>query len=243
MITTLQDFIREFTKIKELGWVKTHRLGPTGIGKTLEDLLGIPENNIDGPDFGDYELKSCRINSNSMLTIFTKTPQPKGAANTLRMTFGYSSNAYDNAEKVLHATLSADRYVRIANTGHKLKISCDALKISVTAEDEKVYAYWTREELRKAFEKKYKNKFVYVKAKSQGSGANEQFKYIEAYEVSGFDYEAFVSLLEKGKIFIDLRIGQYHGGAKNGQTHDHGTGFRIKECDQPLLFKINKKIV
>ena len=57
-----------------MGWIKTHRSGPTGIGKTLEDLLGIVENNIDGPDFGDYELKSCRLNSNSMLTIFTKTP-------------------------------------------------------------------------------------------------------------------------------------------------------------------------
>ena len=243
MIYTLEDFIREFKKIKELGWVKTHRSGPTGIGKTLEDLLGIPENNIDGPDFGDYELKSCRLNSNSMLTIFTKTPQPKGAASTLRMTFGYSSDAYDNDEKVLHSTLSADRFVSIANTGHQLKIKCDSTKISIIAEDEKEYAYWTREQLKKAFEKKYKNKFVYAKAESQGVGANEHFHFVEAYEVSGFDYDAFVKLLEKGKIYIDLRIGQYHGGVKNGQTHDHGTGFRIKEVDQPLLFKNNKKIV
>lgn len=197
-----------------MGWVKTHRSGPTGIGKTLEDLLGIPENNVDGPDFGDYELKSCRLNSNSMLTIFTKTPQPKGAANTLRLTFGYSSNAYENDEKVLHSTLSAERFVSIADTGHKLKIICSDSKISIVAEDKKEYAYWTRDELRKAFEKKYKNKFVYAKAESQGTGANEQFKFVEAYEVSGFNYDAFVSLLEQGKIFIDLRIGQYHGGAK-----------------------------
>lgn len=178
-----------------------------------------------------------------MLTIFTKTPQPKGAANTLRMTFGYSSDAYDNDEKVLHSTLSADRYVSIADTGHSLKISCGPTKISIIAEDGKEYAYWTRDALKKAFEKKYKNKFVYAKAMAEGSGANEQFKFVEAYEVSGFDYDAFVTLLEQGKIYIDLCIGQYHGGSKNGQTHDHGTGFRIKENDQPLLFKINRKIV
>lgn len=243
MINTLNDFIQEYKKIVDMGWIKTHRSGPTGIGKTLEDLLGITENNIDGPDFGDYELKSCRLNSNSMLTMFTKTPQPKGAASTLRETFGYSSDAYDNNEKVLHATLSADRYISIANTGHQLIILCDDSKISIVAEDKKIYAYWTREELKKAFEKKYKNKFVYAKAHSQGVGASEQFKFTEAYEVSGFDYDAFVSLLEQGKIYIDLRIGQYHGGAKDGQTHDHGTGFRIKEIDQPLLFKTNKKIV
>lgn len=243
MIYTLNDFIREYTKICDMGWIRTHRAGPTGIGKTLEDLLGIQENNIDGPDFGDYELKSCRLESNSMLTIFTKTPQPKGAASTLRKTFGYSSDAYGNDEKVLHSTLSADRFVSIADTGHSLKITCDSTKISIIAEDEKEYAYWTREELKKAFEKKYKNKFVYAKAMSQGSGKYEEFKFVEAYEVSGFNYNAFVTLLEQGKIYIDLRIGQYHGGAKNGQTHDHGTGFRIKENDQPLLFKNNERIV
>ena len=50
-------------------------------------------------------------------------------------------------------------------------------------------------------------------------------------------------LLENGKIYVDLRIGQYHTGDKKGQTHDHGTGFRIREIDQPLLFTINNKIV
>ena len=242
MITTLAEFIEKYIQICNMGWIKTHRQGPTGIGKTLEDLLGIIENNIDGPDFGDYELKSCRLDSNSMLTIFTKTPQPKGAANTLRMTFGYSSDAYDNDEKVLHSTLSANRYVAIADTGHSLKVSCYDTKISIIDEDGKEYAYWTREQLRMAFEKKYKGKFVYAKAQSRGSGANEEFKFVEAYEVSGFNYDAFVSLLEHGKIYIDLRIGQYHGGAKDEQTHDHGTGFRIKENDQHLLFKVVKKL-
>ena len=242
MITTLEEFIEKYTEICNRGWIKTHRSGPTGIGKTLEDLLGIVENNIDGPDFGDYELKSCRLDSNSMLTIFTKTPQPQGAANTLRMTFGYPSDAYNNDEKVLHSTLSADRFVSIADTGHSLKVLCSDTKIAIVAEDGKEYAYWTREQLRTAFEKKYKGKFVYAKAHSRGAGANEEFKFVEAYEVSGFDYDAFVSLLEQGKIYIDLRLGQYHGGAKDGQTHDHGTGFRIKEKDQHLLFKVNKKI-
>lgn len=243
MIYTLDDFVREYSKICSMGWIRTHRSGPTGIGKTLEDLLGIVENNIDGPDFGDYELKSCRLDSNSMLTIFTKTPQPKGAANTLRMTFGYSSKAYDNDEKVLHSTLSADRLVSIADTGRSLKVVCGQTKVSIIAEDGIEYAYWTRDQLKKAFEKKYKNKFVYAKAQSRGSGTSEEFRFVEAYEVSGFNYEAFIDLLEQGKIYIDLRIGQYHCGAKNGQTHDHGTGFRIKENDQPLLFKINRKIV
>lgn len=41
MIYTLEDFIREYRKIKEMGWIRTHRAGPTGVGKTLEDLLAL----------------------------------------------------------------------------------------------------------------------------------------------------------------------------------------------------------
>lgn len=243
MIYSLNDFIREYERICNMGWIKTHRGGPTGVGKTLEDLLGIIENNADAPDFGEYELKSCRFESNSMLTIFTKTPQPHGAINTLRLKFGYSSNAYNNDEKVLHATLSADRFVKIDGTGHQLKISCNVDKISIIAEDDQEYAYWTCEQLKSSFEKKYTNKFVYAKAYSRGNGANEEFKFAEAYKVSGFSYDSFVQLLEQGKIYVDLRIGQYHGGTKDGQTHDHGTGFRIKENDQPLLFCFCERIV
>ena len=52
-----------------------------------------------------------------------------------------------------------------------------------------------------------------------------------------------IKLLETGKVYVDLRIGQYHDGPKAGTTHDHGTGFRIKESDHPLLFKVRNKIV
>lgn len=237
MIHTLEDFIKEFAQIKNQGWITTHRFGSTGIGKTLEDLLGIPENNIDGPDFGDYELKSCRINSHSMLTLFTKAPQPRGASKKLRDKFGYLGDE----GTILHATLSADRYVEITDTGHQLKIYCDTSKISIVDEDHEEHAYWTREILKNAFEKKYKGKFVYVKAESRGSAANEQFKFIEAYEMSGFDYDAFIKLLEHGKIYVDLRIGLYHDGPKKGQMHDRGTAFRIRESDHPTLF-MRKKI-
>lgn len=243
MIYTLDEFIEEYRKICDMGWITTHRAGPTGIGKTLEDLLGIPENNIDGPDFGDYELKSCRLNSNSMLTMFTRAPQPARANTYLRLKYGYSSGAYDNNEKVLHSTLSADRFTPIADTGHNLKMRCSLDGIYIESENGIENVFWSRDALKKCFEKKYKNKFVYAKALSLGSGADEQFKFTEAYEVSGFDYEAFIKLLEEGKIYVDLRIGQYHNGANKGKTHDHGTGFRIKEADQPMLFKINKRIV
>jgi len=59
--------------------VRTHRSGNTGIGKTLEDLLGIEENNIPGPDGAMIELKSSRKSATSMMSLFTKSPLPKSA--------------------------------------------------------------------------------------------------------------------------------------------------------------------
>lgn len=239
MITTLQDFIREYSQICSHGWIRTHRAGPTGIGKTLEDLLGIPENNIDGPDFGEYELKSCRLESNSMLTMFTLAPQPARSNTYLREKYGYSSNAYDNNEKVLHSTLSANRFTPIASTGEQLKIHCANDRISIQSTRCIENVFWSRETLRAAFERKYRGSFVYAKAHSRGSGSNEEFQFCEAYRISGFNYDAMIRLLEAGMIYIDLRIGQY----PDGRTHDHGTGFRIREVDQASLFQVCERIV
>ena len=47
----VEEFITKLGKIRDCGYLKSHRSGDTGIGKTLEDLLGIDENNISGPDF------------------------------------------------------------------------------------------------------------------------------------------------------------------------------------------------
>lgn len=239
MIQTLDDFVREFTKLKDMGWIRTHRSGNTGIGKTLEDLLEIPENNLQEPDFGEYELKSGRKNSSSMLTIITKSPQPTKSNTYLRLKYGYSSAAYDNDEKVLHSTLNAVTFTRIADTGHDLKIGYDDEKIFIQSRTEIENVFWPKNELKKKFESKIKNKIVYVKADSRGKGANEEFHFNEAYLVYGFSYESLVELLQKGKIYVDLRIGQY----PDGRTHDHGTGFRIRETDQYLLFSNIEQLV
>lgn len=239
MIQTLEDFVREFSKIKEMGWIRTHRSGTTGIGKTLEDLLEIPENNLQEPDFGEYELKSSRKNSASMLTIITKSPQPAKSNTALRLKYGYSSAAYDNDEKVIHSTLNAVTFTRIADTGHELKIGYDNEKIFIQSRTEVENVFWPKEDLRNKFESKIRNKIVYVKADSRGKGANEEFYFNEAYLVYGFSYQSMLDLLHQGKIYVDLRIGQY----PDGRTHDHGTGFRIRETDQYLLFNHRQRIV
>jgi len=80
---TYPELIEKLKEIKEMGYIKTHRAGTTGIGKTLEDLLGIKENNIPGPNAAMIELKSARKNVSSMLTLFTKSPLPQRSNSVL----------------------------------------------------------------------------------------------------------------------------------------------------------------
>lgn len=238
MILDLEDFKNKFIVLKNLGWIKTLRSGSTGIGYTLETLLNIPENNIGAPDFLDYELKAGRINSSSMLTLFTLAPQPARSNSYLRDKYGYISTEYENERKVLHTTLTTQRFSDVTQT-KKLKLISSYDRLSISSDIEIENIYWDREHIKKAFDKKIKNKIMYIKAEAQGSGSDEHFLYKEAYIVSGFDFDSFMLLVESGKIFVDLRIGQY----KNGKTHDHGTAFRIRAIDQILLFKHIDQII
>ena len=70
----LEEILGKLKELKAKGYIKTHRAGQTGIGKTLEDLLGIEENNIPISNTTFAELKSARKGSLSMLTLFTKSP-------------------------------------------------------------------------------------------------------------------------------------------------------------------------
>ncbi len=240
---TLEEFIERFNEIKNMGWIRTHRSGTTGIGKTLEDLLGIAENNVQGPDFGQYELKSKRKNANSMLTLITKSPDYPEKANTqLRLKFGYSSRAYDNTEKVLHTTLSANKFTPIANTGKSLKLLCDNDEISIISNENIIEASWDIETLKNVMTRKLGDQFVFVRADSRGVGENEEFLFSEAYLLDGFNSDAIIELVKSGDILVDLRIGQYHGGINKGKTHDHGTGFRIFEKSYHLIFNVTRLV-
>ena len=61
-------------------WIETRRHGNVGgVGNTIEDILGIPENNFSLPDAGEYELKCKRRLSTSLITLFHFEPYPRQA--------------------------------------------------------------------------------------------------------------------------------------------------------------------
>lgn len=233
---TYPELIEKLKEIKETGYIKTHRTGTTGIGKTLEDLLGIKENNIPGPNAEMIELKSARKNVKSMLTLFTKSPLPRKANSVLLQRYGYKS-LKGTGEKELHTTVNALRYNQLKGE-RGFKINTEEDRICLVNPQNEILGYWDKETLKKSFERKLPE-LLYVKAKTKEYDSNEKFWFNEAWRLSGFSFNNFINLLRKGIILVDIRIGQY----PDGRSHDHGTGFRVFPDQLDLCFQHREKIM
>ena len=235
-LLTYSELVRRLKEVKEMNWVQTHRKGPTGIGKTLEDLLGITENNVPGPDAEMIELKSARKNSGSMLTLFTKSPMPAKANAVLLQKFGYDARGKGKPD--LHTTVDALRYNMLrGKEGFKVDVSEDKIELVCSGHNE-LLGYWDAATLKQSFERKLP-RLMYVKADSRGKGENEEFWFNEAWLLSGFSFENLVRLVKEGSIKVDIRIGQY----EDGRPHDHGTGFRVHPNKLDLCFDGRKSII
>ncbi len=230
------ELIQKLKAIKGMGFVKTHRAGTTGVGKTLEDLLEITENNVPGPNAAMIELKSARKTISSMLTLFTKSPLPRKANSALLQRFGYES-ARGNKRKELHTTVNAINYNQLKGEPG-FKISIKQGRVNLINTQNETLGYWDRETLKNSFERKLP-KLLYVKAETKGTGPDEKFWFNEAWLLSGFNFDNFLNLLRKGVIFVDIRIGQY----PNGRSHDHGTGFRVFPDKLDLCFEHRERVM
>ncbi len=77
-IFTKDDLINKLLEIKARGWIPNARHGNAGgVGNTLEDLLGIQENNLPIPNAAEWELKCQRKGSSSLTTLFHMEPSPR----------------------------------------------------------------------------------------------------------------------------------------------------------------------
>ncbi len=246
------ELLEKLKQTKAKGFVKTHRAGNTGVGKTLEDLLGIVENNIPGPNGVLIELKSARKNSKSMLTLFTKSPSPSKANSVLLQKLGYPSKRGNN-KKELHTTVNAQSYntlkgktgLKIDVRGNRIELVAKKAGISLNnfneeskQEPKEVLGYWDNETLKRSFETKLP-KLLYVKAECRGRGDDEEFWFNEAWLLSGFDFESFLNLVKEGTILVDIRMGQY----PDGRPHDHGTGFRVWPDKLDLCFASRQRVM
>ena len=78
VVFTKHELINRLKKISEMGWIPNARHGNHGgIGNTLEELLGITENNLPISNAAEWELKAQRLKTSSLTTLFHMEPSPR----------------------------------------------------------------------------------------------------------------------------------------------------------------------
>ena len=259
-----EELIEKFKDIYSKGWILNKRGRNDGaVGNTLEDLLGIPENNLPIPNAAEWELKAQRSNTSSLLTMFHMEPSPRAmkvVPDILLLKYGWKSaeagKKYPEDEKSFRGTLNAQNFtdrgfkVQVNDKERRVEIVFDSTITSERHSDWRksvltrvghlnnfdIVPYWGFDDLFHKAGVKLTNCF-YVQAdeKWEGKGKNKKnyFLYNYVLKLSQFDQSKFIEAIRAGKVYVDF-------DARTG--HNHGTKFRIRYTDIPSLYK-NAEVV
>lgn len=253
-IYTKELLISELKAIAEKGWIPNARHGNSGgIGNTLEDLLGIEENNLPIPNAAEWELKSQRLNTCSLTTLFHIEPSPRAirfVPQILLTKYGWkhqeAGNRYPENEmsfrQTIHGNSPSDRgfMVKIDRKERKVLISFDCKSVSprhnewlksveqrIGLEQLNPQPYWGFDDLEHKAGTKLLNCF-YVQAEVKRENGQEFYHYRKVMMLQKFNFNGFLNQIEKGNILVDF-------DARTG--HNHGTKFRLRQNFLPELYE------
>lgn len=257
---TKQELITKLKEISAMGFVPNMRQGNHGgIGNTLEDLLGIQENNLPIPNASEWELKAQRTNTSSLTTLFHIEPSPQAirfVPQILLPKYGWmhreAGKKYSKSEtsfrQTIHGQSRSDRgfMVVIDRKKRKILISFDARGVDIRHKDwlESVkkrvgsdelnpQPYWGFDDLEHKAGTKLLNTF-YVQAEVERKLGKEYYHYTKVMMLRKFCFSGFLKALEEGKILVDF-------DARTG--HNHGTKFRMRQNALPMLYEEQKIIL
>lgn len=254
VIYTKQTLIGKLKEIAAMGWIPNARKGNQGgIGNTLEDLLGIEENNLPIPNAAEWELKTQRINSSSLTTLFHNEPSPRAirfVPQVFLPKYGWAhqedGKKYPKGEmsfrQTVHGRSRSDRGFKVVIDRKKQKvlISFDArsvdprhkdwlmlVKRCVGLKELNPQPYWGFNDLEHKAGTKLLNTF-YVQADVKTERKREYYKYMKVMMLQKFTFKGFLKALKEGKILVDF-------DARTG--HNHGTKFRMRQDCLPMLYE------
>ena len=229
-----EELLTLLRQIGQNGWIESMRPGDTGVGFTLETLLGISANSNTTPDFKGVELKSARKRSSNQ-TLFSKTPD----WNISRL----KSSLEILNERGRYSTKNMRRQLNHSIFGNKQ--NSYGLQLEVDFEEDNLLQFcleqgkrtddviWSLQTLQNALRKKH-NQTFWVKTETRQRGTKEEFLYSEAIYTRSPNIDAFPLLLENGQIFVDFTIKE----TNTGSASDHGYFFRMKKNNLESLFGI-----
>jgi hypothetical protein len=251
---TKQSLIQDLQKIANQGWISSARAGNQGgVGNTLEDLLGIAENNLPIPNAAEWELKTQRTGTTALITLFHTEPSPQAfrlVPQVLLPLYGWphqqAGTLYGATELSFRQTINGlsptDRgfFVKVDRHERKVVVSFDASKVSKRNAgwlhgikqkgglgELSPQPYWGFDDLEHKAGSKLHNCF-YVQAETKTAAGIEYFWFNKVMMLQKFSFEGFLKAIESGHILIDF-------DARSG--HNHGTKFRLRQNYLPLLYK------
>ncbi len=223
------------------------------MGNTLEDLLGIEENNLPIPNAAEWELKCQRRASSSLTTLFHMEPSPRALRFVPRILlpkYGWghaeAGTRYPKDEMSFRQTINA---IATTDRGFGLFVNRDEQKVVVSFDSgsagqrhsewlESVRVrtglgeidpqpYWGFIDLSHKAGSKLVNCF-YVLADTKKERGQEFFHYAEIAMLETFSFQKFIATIEKGDILVDF-------DARTG--HNHGTKFRLRQNRLPDIYE------
>ncbi|MBM3553767.1 MAG: MvaI/BcnI restriction endonuclease family protein [Alphaproteobacteria bacterium] len=258
-IFTKEGLIAKLAEIEAMGFVPNARHGNHGgVGNTLEDLLGIEENNLPIPNAAEWELKTHRKGSSSLVTLFHSEPSPRAVRFVPRVflpLYGWqhqqAGEKYPATEMSFRQTISG---ARASDRGFRVVVDRDARKVLVSFDAFSVdprhhlwlaqvkeraglaevdpQPYWGFDDLAHDAGAKLHNSF-FVEAEVKRETGHELYHYSHATMLSAFSLDHLLAGIESGVVYVDF-------DARSG--HNHGTKFRVRSDALPMLYSENKRL-
>ena len=238
---TKSSLITALREIKKRGWIANARQGNAGgIGNTLEDLLGIKENNLPIPNAAEWELKCQRLDTSSLTTLFHMEPSPRAFRFVPKIFlpyYGWEHESLANEMSFRQTITGLTRTDRgfgviVDRPNRKVLISfaanvvdrrhtdwLAAVKKRAGLDELDPQPYWGFDDLQHKAGTKLLNCF-YVQARTKREGGREFFSYERITILQGFDFSRFLNAIVDGFLLIDF-------DARSG--HNHGTKFRLRQ--------------
>jgi hypothetical protein len=213
-------------------WIRTLRAGPTGVGFTLETLLGISANASQLADVEGVELKAYRrgtLGQGKLVTLFSKTPEwlwPDKGAGLLRE-FGYEDK---RGRRALYCTITRTKNA----LGFFLDVVASSGRVNAVHKDRPMLGY-SLGTLEKRLHEKHPAT-LFIIADYRGRGAEEEFCFRTVVLHREPSMSAFLDLMQDDAVGLDLTL---HLKA-NERARDHGYLWRIREPRLPELFGYKK---
>lgn len=252
---TKESLVDALIEIRTKGWIPSGRPGNDGgVGNTLEDLLGIEENNLPIPNAAEWELKAQKKNTTSLITLFHVEPSPRAykfVPSILLPEYGWphrkAGRDYPQDEMSFRQTINAKIYssrgftVIVDRSTEKILIDFDATRIN-TKEHAQWYnhvkdrtldpkPYWGFQDLFHKAGTKLHNSF-FVRATAKSIDGVTHFRYEDIFMLKGLDFNKMISAIEEGNIYFDF-------DARTG--HNHGTKLRLRRDALINLYSVVKE--